>query len=131
MVAEPAATPRWRCRPLLLAEQRRSVPVGETARLLVHSGLDEQQMVLEIFRDGRRIERRRSCARAAASRSIEIPIGEEHRGGFGVRLTAVRDHQLMTFASDGLRALGRPRARARVRHLPRPAAAGRPTRPGG
>ena len=29
---------------------------------------------------------------------IEIPITEKHRGGFGVRLTVLRDHQLITLS---------------------------------
>jgi len=79
---------------LVLRTERKSVPVGETARLLVHSGLIDQEMVLEFFQDGRRLERRllRSGRDAAL---IELPVASRHRGGFQVRLTALRDHQLM------------------------------------
>jgi hypothetical protein len=70
------------------------VPVGETARLLVRSGLRDQEMVLETYRDGRRIERRVLHAGHDAE-LIEIPITETQRGGFGVSLTVLRDHQLM------------------------------------
>jgi uncharacterized protein YfaS (alpha-2-macroglobulin family) len=78
--------------PALLLAESSSVKVGGTARLLVHSGLAGQRLALEIWRGGRRVERRE----LRAGRSlVEIPVGEQHRGGFGVTLTAVRDHQLM------------------------------------
>ena len=67
--------------------------VGETARLFVFTGLEAQEMVLEIYRDGRRVERREIGA--GRSGLIEIPITAADRGGFGVTLTLVRDHQLM------------------------------------
>ena len=82
--------------PSLLLIERASVPVGETARLLVQSGLEDQQLMLEIYRDGRRI-RRQSLSSDDGAQVVEIPIRREDRGGFGVRLTSVRDHQLMTF----------------------------------
>jgi uncharacterized protein YfaS (alpha-2-macroglobulin family) len=80
--------------PALLLAERSSVPVGETARLLVRSGLPDQEMVLETFRDGRRIFRRVLHAGHDAE-LIEIPVTEAERGGFGVSLTVLRDHQLM------------------------------------
>ena len=85
--------------PALLLVERPSVSVGETARLLVQSGLAGQQMLLEIFRDGRRL-RRQSLSSRDGTQIIEIPIRREDRGGFGVRLTAVRDHQLMSFSQS-------------------------------
>jgi uncharacterized protein YfaS (alpha-2-macroglobulin family) len=78
---------------LLLAE-RPSVPVGETARLLVASGLRDQEMVLEIYRDGRRTSRRVLHA-GHDEQLIEMPVTEADRGGFGVALTVLRDHQLI------------------------------------
>ncbi|HQN97132.1 MAG TPA: MG2 domain-containing protein, partial [Thermoanaerobaculales bacterium] len=80
--------------PALLLAERSSVPVGETARLLVRSGLRDQEIVLETFRDGRRISRRVLHAGYDAE-LIEIPITEADRGGFGVSLTVLRDHQLV------------------------------------
>ncbi len=82
--------------PAQLTLERASVPVGETARILVQSGLVDQQLLLEIYRDGRRV-RRQTLQSKSGSQIVEIPIGRQHRGGFGVRLTAVRDHQLMRF----------------------------------
>ncbi len=79
--------------PALLAFERSSVAVGETARLLVFTGLKAQEMVLEVFRDGRRVERREIGA--GRSGVIEFPITASDRGGFGVALTLVRDHQVV------------------------------------
>ncbi len=81
---------------VLLAEET-SVPVGGTARLLAVSGLPAQTMYFEIDRDGRTVERRTLVAGKAPA-VIEIPIEERHRGGFGVRLTVLRDHQLLTLS---------------------------------
>ena len=54
-------------------------------------------MYFEIDRDGRTVERRTLVAGQAPA-VIEIPIEERHRGGFGVRLTVLRDHQLVTLS---------------------------------
>ena len=77
---------------VLLAEET-SVPVGGTARLLAASGLPAQTMYFEIDRDGRIVERRSSSP--ARLRRHRDPHRGEHRGGFGVRLTVLRDHQLV------------------------------------
>jgi uncharacterized protein YfaS (alpha-2-macroglobulin family) len=79
--------------PSLLAFESPSVAVGETARLFVFTGLKAQDMVLEIYRDGKRTERREIGA--GRSGMIEFPITASERGGFGVTLTLVRDHQLI------------------------------------
>ncbi len=78
--------------PAVLLAESGSVRVGEVARLLVHSGLVDQPLTLDIWRGGRRVDRR--LLRSGPS-LIEIPLGEKDRGGFGVTLTAVRDHQLL------------------------------------
>jgi uncharacterized protein YfaS (alpha-2-macroglobulin family) len=51
-------------------------------------------LVLETFRDGRRISRE-VLHSGKDVELIEIPIRESDRGGFGVTLTTLRDHQLM------------------------------------
>ncbi|MDX1501468.1 MAG: alpha-2-macroglobulin family protein [Thermoanaerobaculia bacterium] len=84
--------------PAVALAERPSVAVGETARLLVHSGLEAQEMVLELFRDGERTERRRLIS--GGPRVLEIAVGERHRGGFGFILTTVRDHQLLTVSGS-------------------------------
>ncbi len=78
---------------LLLAEQD-SVSVGGTVRFLVQSGLEEQHLVLEIFRGGERL-RRLVLDSAEGSQLVELPVGPDLRGGFGARLICLRDHQLV------------------------------------
>jgi len=84
--------------PLLLEVERSSVPVGGTARLLARSAIPGQEMVLELYRDGRRTERR-VLHGGRDVELIEIPIGENDRGGFGVTLTALADHQMLQLTS--------------------------------
>ena len=87
--------------PLALAAvlfvEETSVPVGGTARLLAASGLPAQTMLFEIDRNGRTVERRTLLAGQSPA-VIELPIAEKDRGGFGVRLTVLRDHQMMTLS---------------------------------
>jgi len=78
----------------LLLVERSSVPVGGTARILVRSALRDQEMVLELFRGARRTDYRVLHSGRDAE-LIEIPITAADRGGFGLRLTTLRDHQLM------------------------------------
>ena len=81
--------------PLLLAAERSSVPAGGTARLLLHSDWADQPVLLETFRGGELWERRWLEADRDGG-ILEIPVTEDLRGGFGARLTALRDHQFMT-----------------------------------
>ncbi len=81
--------------PGLMLVEDSSVRVGDTARVLVHSGLAKQLVYLDIYKDGKRIKRRTLRAGRDAS-LVEIPIREEDRGGMGLRLTVVNDHQLIT-----------------------------------
>lgn len=85
--------------PAILVAESTSVEVGGTARLLASSGIPGQRMELEIDRDGRRIERRDLIAGESPA-IIEIPISEKDRGGFGVKLTVLADHQLMTLTQS-------------------------------
>ncbi len=95
LVVSGAGRPPLALAAALLAE-REAVPVGGTARFLVHSGLEDSVLVFEVFRAERRVERRVLEAGREAG-VIELPVGPEHRGGFSVRLTSLRDHQLMTY----------------------------------
>lgn len=79
--------------PAHLVFERPAVAVGETARLLVYTGLVAQEMVLEIHRDGKRVERREIAP--GRSGVVEFPVTAADRGGFGVTLTLVRDHQFI------------------------------------
>ncbi len=81
--------------PLLLAAERPSVRAGGTARLLLHGGWSGQPVLLETFRSGELWQRRWLQAGKEAG-ILEIPVTEDLRGGFGARLTALRDHQFMT-----------------------------------
>ncbi len=76
----------------LLAESR-SVAAGGTLRLLALSGLPGQDLFLDVFRDGRLLERRRLSG--ATDSLVEIPIRDQDRGGLAMRLSAVRDHQYL------------------------------------
>jgi len=80
--------------PALLLAQESSVKVGGTARLLVHSGIAGEMLLVDIARPNGAVERRRITAGRDPS-LLQIPVGERDRGGFSVMLTAVRDHQLM------------------------------------
>ncbi len=82
---------------LLLAEQD-TERVGDTARFLALSGLPNQPLFFEIWRNGRMTERR-SLDSGQDATLIEIPVREEDRGGFSVRLSALRDFQFMDFQS--------------------------------
>ncbi|HUU03261.1 MAG TPA: alpha-2-macroglobulin family protein [Myxococcota bacterium] len=82
--------------PALLEVERNSVKVGKTARILAQSGLSDQLLILDLYRDGKRFERRQIEAGKDAG-LIEIPITEKDRGGFGLTLWVLNDHQLMRF----------------------------------
>lgn len=81
--------------PLLLAVDRSTVAAGETARLLVGSGLRQQELLLEIARPGQALEERRLRATGGAQ-EIALPIAAADRGGVQVRLSTLRDHQRLT-----------------------------------
>ncbi|MFQ5526490.1 MAG: alpha-2-macroglobulin [Thermoanaerobaculia bacterium] len=81
--------------PAVLEAETSAAAVGETARFLIHSGLESQRLIFELFRRGRRI-RREVLSSDGGPQVLEIPISEADRGGLGARLTLVRDHQLMT-----------------------------------
>ncbi len=81
--------------PALMLVERSSVQVGQRARILVHTALEDQLVELEIFRNGSTLERI-ELQHDTASGVVEFPIMEAHRGGLGVRLSLLRDHQLIT-----------------------------------
>ncbi len=85
--------------PAYLGAEGSSVAVGESARLFVHSGFPGQAMVLELFRDGHRFDRR--VMRAGRDpQLVLIPVDESLRGGFGASLTVLHDHQVVTETAD-------------------------------
>jgi uncharacterized protein YfaS (alpha-2-macroglobulin family) len=85
--------------PLVLAAESGSVAVGGTARLLAASGLPGQEMLLERFRGGKLLSRTVLTAGKDPT-VVELPVTEADRGGFGVTLTALRDHQWMSQAAS-------------------------------
>lgn len=85
--------------PAVLEAESPAVRVGGTARFLVDSGLAGQTMLFDRYRSGKLVERRRLVA-GKSRRIVEFPIGEDDRGGFGVVLTVLRDHQLLTLSKS-------------------------------
>src|SRR5262249_40284433 len=79
--------------PLVVLSESSSVKVGERARLLISTGLAGQPIYFERYRAGKRIERRRLGEGAPAL--VEIPVEEADRGGFGVSILMLRDHQVL------------------------------------
>jgi alpha-2-macroglobulin len=92
LVAQKQASARLS---LVLSAEQPTVPVGGTARLLIHSGWAGQPLLFETFKGGETWERRWIVAGEGGG-VAEIPVGEELRGGFGARVTALKDHQFMT-----------------------------------
>jgi uncharacterized protein YfaS (alpha-2-macroglobulin family) len=85
--------------PALFLIEKTSLAVGETARLLIHSGMEDQPMVFEIYRDGECIRREEILSGSDPS-LFKIPITEEDRGGLGFTLTLVRDNQFMSLQNS-------------------------------
>lgn len=86
----PLAVPAW-----LRAESSTS-HVGTTARFLVGSGVPGQQLLFEVLRGGKVIERRWLVAGRDPA-WVERATKPEDRGGYSVRVTAVRDWALAAF----------------------------------
>lgn len=80
--------------PLMLGLEASSVEVGGVAEVLVHSGFEGLPLRLEVFRSGVR-ERVDDLVATASPTRIELPVTERERGGISLRLSALRDHQLM------------------------------------
>jgi len=81
--------------PIAFLAQRDTVEVGDSARFWIRSGLGGQRLTLEVYRNGR-LEERRDLAADSEEEILEIPVTERHRGGFSLRVSALRDHQFMS-----------------------------------
>lgn len=80
--------------PLLLLADRPSAAVGESVRVLVHSGLRDQGIAYELnLGDERRIDRRYDSDDGL--QLIEVDVDSAMRGNFEVRAELVRDHQVV------------------------------------
>ncbi len=78
--------------PIFLMVDRSIAFPGETCQLLVHSGFAGQQVHLDIFRKDVLAEHRVITSHESPQ-IIELPIGDEDRGGVTVRLWMFRDWQ--------------------------------------
>lgn len=78
--------------PLLVLPEKTSYEVGETARVLVTSGLADQNLFAEVYAGGVRQKR----FEVKNFQVIELPITSKERGGFSVLVTTVRDYQVLT-----------------------------------
>jgi hypothetical protein len=88
--------------PAVLMLQTPSVRVGGTARIFAHSGFGDQPLYFERYRAGKLIERKRlgHGGREGRIGVVEIPVVEADRGGFGIALTMVRDHQFIRWTES-------------------------------
>jgi uncharacterized protein YfaS (alpha-2-macroglobulin family) len=85
--------------PAFLRVEDTSVKVGGTARILAHSGFDGQPMYFDVYKAELRVSRR--ILKAGSDPALlEIPVTEADRGGFGVTLWVMRDHQFLSFSSS-------------------------------
>lgn len=80
--------------PLLLLSDKSSYEVGETAKVLIHSGLPSQRLTFEIYQDGTRLKRD-DVDVSSASAVFEIPITSASRGGITLSVSGLRDHQVV------------------------------------
>ncbi len=83
--------------PSLLEVERTQTAAGQDANILVHSGLEDQSLLLEVLR-GNTVIRRDRLRSKGSVHLVSMPITEADRGGLEVRLTGVRDHQMMSLS---------------------------------
>ena len=77
--------------PAVLKLEHSAVQSGEVARVLATSGLRDQPLWLEVYRDATLIERRELAPGAPALH--EIKVGPAQRGGISLALVGLRDYQ--------------------------------------
>jgi uncharacterized protein YfaS (alpha-2-macroglobulin family) len=85
--------------PAVLIAENTSESVGGKARFVALSGLSQQTYFLEVWHGGRIAERRKLMS-GKDNTLVEIPIADENRGGLNVRLTTLRDHQIINIDAD-------------------------------
>ncbi|MBN1424746.1 hypothetical protein JXA88_09320, partial [Candidatus Fermentibacteria bacterium] len=83
--------------PLVAKVEKGFVPVGGTARVLVFSGVQGAPLYVDIYKGGA-LAHRRVLTAGRDSTIIDIPVGEDDRGGFGLTVMTVADHQIMQFS---------------------------------
>ncbi len=85
--------------PLVLKAEVPTVSVGGIARFLVHSGLPDQQLYLQVFTGGKRTHTE-FIRTGHGPAVVEIPVTEIARLGLKVSLTTVRDHQFLRLSES-------------------------------
>jgi uncharacterized protein YfaS (alpha-2-macroglobulin family) len=84
--------------PGFLKAQESTVSVGGTARLLL-GGVEGQPLVFELFKDGKRLERRVLHV-GKDSAVLELPANPDDRGGYSVAVQSVRDYQVIELSEN-------------------------------
>ena len=83
--------------PLILLAEKTTVKVGENAIFYINSGLKNQNMIFEIYKDGNMVKRNYLKSNSFKG-VIKIPVKNRNRGGFSVVLYALNDSQFMQFS---------------------------------
>jgi uncharacterized protein YfaS (alpha-2-macroglobulin family) len=81
--------------PLVMIADKSSYEVGETAKVLLHTGLNSQKLTLEIYQDGTRVKRYQIDSTKSES-IIDVPISLSSRGGLTLFVSGIRDHQVLS-----------------------------------
>ncbi len=83
----------------LLLTQRGTSEVGRTLKVLVHSGLEDQELLLELQSDGEPVEQRQLHS-GGGPVVLEFPVDDSHRGGFSFVLSTLVDHQFISLSES-------------------------------
>jgi uncharacterized protein YfaS (alpha-2-macroglobulin family) len=70
-----------------------SAEPGQTFELLWGTGYDKGPILVEVFQNGKPLDRFWSAA-AKTQGMVRVPVTEQHRGGFTIVLTMVKDNRL-------------------------------------
>ena len=85
--------------PALLLAERETSKVGETLKVLVHSGLKHQELLIELQSGGETVEQRRLQS-GAGPVVLDFPVDGSRRGGFGLLLTTLIDFQFISLSQS-------------------------------
>jgi uncharacterized protein YfaS (alpha-2-macroglobulin family) len=85
--------------PAILLPQSRSAKVGETLKVLVHSGMKDQNLLLELQSAGETIERRQLRS-GPGPVVLEFPVDNSRRGGFSFVLSTLIDYQFVSLSES-------------------------------
>jgi len=80
--------------PFVAMVDKSTVKVGDTARLLVDSGIDNQSVTIDVYSNNK-LQSSKVVTLKKQPQVISFPIAEKDRGGFVVRVSALSDHQVM------------------------------------